>query len=54
MKKVKDLKGKSAASVFVNSWSIGMTEDRNPGWNINGIQQITLFKFICRFGIIQR
>ena len=30
MKKVTDLKG-NPLLLFVNSWSVGMTEDRNPG-----------------------
>ena len=30
MKKVMDLKGRPLL-LFVNSWSVGMTEDRNPG-----------------------
>ena len=30
MKKIKDLKGRPLL-LFVNAWSVGMTEDRNPG-----------------------
>ena len=30
MKKVKDMKG-NPLLLFVNSWSVGMTLDRNPG-----------------------
>ncbi len=37
MKKVKDLKG-NPLLLFVNAWSVGMTEDRNEGLNIDRIQ----------------
>ena len=30
MKKIRDLKG-SPLLLFVNSWSVGMVEERNPG-----------------------
>ena len=37
MKKVTDLKG-NPLLLFVNAWSVGMTEDRNRIFNPDGIQ----------------
>ena len=43
MKKIKDLKGRPLL-LWVNSWSIGMTMDRNPGLGIKRIRTL-----ICPF-----
>ena len=34
MKKIQDLKG-NPLLLFVNSWSVGMTLDRNPGLELS-------------------
>ena len=52
MKKVTDLKG-NPLLLFVNSWSVGMTEDRNPGLILTEFSKQP-FSFICRFGIIYK
>ena len=52
MKKVTDLKG-NPLLLFVNSWSVGMTEDRNPGLILTEFSKYP-FSFICRFGIMNK
>ena len=51
MKKVTDLKG-NPLLLFINAWSVGMTEDRNPDLILTEFSK-ELFSFLTHFAIIK-